>query len=105
MKSKEIISQMKCIGTEADGGLVTYGENGDDYNSARDFVVIQAWNMNNLKKYTERLGYYPGQPRGHQTFEDMLNDFADWWNDPDAEEWYDLAANYFDGHERGVKNE
>lgn len=94
---------MECIGTEANGGIATYGEIGDDYDTARDFVIAQAFLMNNLKKFTERLGYYPGQPRGHQNYEDMLEDFSEWWNEPDSEEWYDLAANYFDGHELTAK--
>ena len=29
----------------------------------------------------------------------LIEDFSEWWNDPNGEEWYDLAANYFDGHE------
>lgn len=90
---------MECIGTEANGGIATYGEIGDDYDTARDFIMEQARLMNDLKKFTERLGYYPGQPRGHQSYEDMLDDFSEWWNEPDSEEWYDLAANYFDGRE------
>lgn len=90
---------MECIGTEANGGIATYGEIGDDYDTARDFIMEQARLMNDLKKFTERLGYYPGQPRGHQCYEDMLEDFSEWWHEPDGEEWYDLAANYFDGHE------
>lgn len=94
---------MECIGTEANGGIATYGEIGDDYDTARDFIMEQARLMNDLKKFTERLGYYPGQPRGHQNYEDMLEDFSEWWNEPDGEEWYDLAANYFDGHELTAK--
>lgn len=90
---------MECIGTEATGLHATYGEIGDNYHSHRDFVVAQAWNMNNLKKYAERLGYYAGQPYGHQNFWDMLNDFAEIWNDRDNESWYVLASEYFDGHE------
>ncbi|WP_294762060.1 hypothetical protein [uncultured Lactobacillus sp.] len=34
-----------------------------------------------------------------QTYEDMLEDFASWWDDPDGEWWYDVAMFYFDGHE------
>ena len=82
---------MECIGTEANGGLATYGEKGCDYDTARDFVVAQAFLMNDLKKYTEAVGYSPKNPRGMQTYEDMLEDFASWW--------YDVAMFYFDGHE------
>lgn len=90
---------MECIGTEANGGLATYGEYGCDYETARDFVIAQAFIVNNLKKYMELLEYYPGQPRGHQTYEDMLEDFSEWWDEPNGEEWFDLAMFHFDGHE------
>lgn len=90
---------MECIGTEANGGLASYGEKGCDYDTARDFVIEQAHIMNDIKEFMERLDYYPGQPRGHEFFEDMISDFAEWWNDPDGEWWNDLARFYFDGHE------
>ena len=90
---------MECIGTEANGGLATYGEKGCDYDTARDFVIAQAFLMNDLKKYTEAVGYSPQNPRGMRTYEDMLQDFSEWWDDPDGEWWYDLAMLYFDGHE------
>ena len=90
---------MECIGTEANGGLATYGEYGCDYDTARDFVVAQAFLMNDLKKFTEAVGYSPKNPRGMRTYEDMLQDFSEWWDEPDGEWWYDLAMFYFDGHE------
>lgn len=90
---------MEYVGTEANGGLATYGEKGCDYDTARDFVVAQAFLMNDLKKYTEAVGYSPKNPRGMQTYEDMLEDFASWWDDPDGEWWYEVAMFYFDGHE------
>ena len=97
--TKEIISQMECIGTEADGGLATYGEKVDDYDSPRDFILEQAVIINDLKKFTETIGYSADQPRGQRTFQDMMEDFFSWWEDPHAEQWYDLARFYFDGHE------
>lgn len=94
---------MECIGTEANGGLATYGEPDCDYETARDFVVAQAFLMNDLKKYMEQLDYSPDR----WSFEDLINDFEVWWDDPNGEEWYDLAKFYFDGHElkEGNKNE
>lgn len=90
---------MECIGTEASGNTATYGEKGDDYESPRDFVVAQAFIINNLKKFMECLGYCPKAKFRHQDFFDMLSDFAEDWDDPYCENWYFLASEFFDGHE------
>lgn len=59
---------MECIGTEASGNTATYGKKGDDYESPRDFVVAQAFIINDLKKFMECLGYCPKAKFRHQDF-------------------------------------
>lgn len=89
---------MECIGTEANGVQATYGEKGCDFDNPRDFIINQAEIMNNLKKFSETIGYSPDRPRGQQTFKDLMEDFVSWWDEPDSEFWDDLAMFYFDGH-------
>lgn len=89
---------MVCIGTEANGVQATYGEKGCDFDNPRDFIINQAVIMNNLKKFSEKIGYSPDRPRGQQTFQDLMEDFVSWWDEPDSEFWDDLAMFYFDGH-------
>ena len=98
INTKEIIPQMECIGTEANGVQATYGEKGCDFDNPRDFIINQAEIMNNLKKFSETIGYSPDRPRGQQTFKDLMEDFVSWWDEPDSEFWDDLAMFYFDGH-------
>lgn len=47
----------------------------------------------------DRLGYYPEARFRHRTPFDMLNDFAEDWDDPYCENWYVLASEFFDGRE------
>lgn len=47
---------MECIGTEMSGNTATYGFDGADYDSPRDFVIAQAFICNNLKKIHGPLG-------------------------------------------------
>lgn len=96
---RSIITQMECIGTEVSGNTATYGFDGADYDSPRDFVIAQAFICNNLKTFMERLGYYPEARFRHRTPFEMLSDFAEDWDDPYCENWYFLASEYFDGRE------
>lgn len=90
---------MECIGTEVSGNTATYGFDGADYDSPRDFVIAQAFICNNLKTFMNHLGYYPEARFRHRTPFDMLSDFAEDWDDPYCENWYFLASEYFDGRE------
>ena len=43
----------------------------------------------------EQLDYSPDR----WSFEDLINDFEVWWDEPNGEEWFNLAMFHFGGHE------